>query len=310
MFIAAGRKHAAKVNVSCSIGRQAGLSLFLSIYDGSNDHYAQRYKWWNSTNTHVSVLANTSKVQALRVFTLEHRRLVLQHRGVWAVDENMILPTLPSIVAFFRAVRALNVPIAQLPVLGSAHKAVFPKAQSCGCIHSTDFVEMMLPYFSSCALLRVFDLLRFDAQRQGLDWGVDLMWCNYLNRHEPSEFRDATGKSCALIQTGVAVKAPHSRTYSLSAALSAQACTVRLFPGDQVSSEITDTLMCRRSHGLDALYARRLNGSNIANPVATGLCEHLWASWARAQRLSTYLNHQTVLRDKKTRRRAIRARAG
>lgn len=193
---------------------RADASVAIYTHDNSSSRYMQRYEWMRR-------LAHWRDTPAFKnkLFTCLQNLPLGQGRysHVWFLDADLLLPPHEELQRFFRDVTAYGGAITQPSVLHSDHTFV-QRDRSCHA-RRTNFVEVQAPVIRVGALRALATIL---PAGNASDWGVDMMWCEYLRR--------AVNATCVIINANVAhPKRTLPRAYSLEAAHAAVHCLRRRY---------------------------------------------------------------------------------
>ena len=150
-------------------GVSPDFDLILS-YFGNAENYSDKF----ATSIHRY---KGSKWEGLNDFVSKNSELVSQYRYVWLPDDD-ILTDVSTINAFFKYVDRENFALAQ-PALDERSFFSHPVTlqNKSFSFRETNFVEVMVPCFSSEALRMVKD--GFEHTKSG--WGLDYLWPSQLS---------------------------------------------------------------------------------------------------------------------------------
>jgi hypothetical protein len=145
-------------------GRTPSFDLMLSYY-GKNENYADDF----AKSIHRF---KGSKWEGLNDFMLQNAQVVLQYRYIWLPDDD-ILTDVQTLNEFFEYVERENFALAQPSLDERSYFSHATTLQNRAFdFRETNFVEVMVPCFSSNALLAIKD--SFEVTKTG--WGLDFLW--------------------------------------------------------------------------------------------------------------------------------------
>lgn len=145
-------------------GQAPNFDLMLSYY-GENEDYADMF-------AKAIHRFKGSKWEGLNDFMLQNAQLILQYRYIWLPDDD-ILTDVQTLNDFFEYVERENFALAQPSLDERSYFSHSTTLQNSAFEYrETNFVELMVPCFSSSALHAIKD--SFGTAKSG--WGLDFLW--------------------------------------------------------------------------------------------------------------------------------------
>ncbi len=171
--IVTNRDYSANLGRIVTVLTRAQVDVAMYTYDNSSEWYDRNHPSWRPLVRHtMDVMPRKNKY----FVCTKHLPLSTgRYSHVWFIDADLYLPNAAQIKNLLQNIYMYQAPISQPSVRNSDHRFVSWNKQ-CS-VRSVNFVEIQTPVIRVAALEFMLSIL---PDYRTVDWGLDMMWCNYI----------------------------------------------------------------------------------------------------------------------------------